>query len=53
MLSVIQNDSAVESRVCTRLLFDFAKYKCFEELTEQLALVVKFGGATIRLCCTQ
>jgi hypothetical protein len=26
--------------VCTRLLFDFAKYKCLQELTEEFALVV-------------
>ena len=35
-------------RVSTRLLFNFAKYKRFEELTEQLALVIEFGGWTLR-----
>ena len=35
-------------RVSARLLFNFAKYKCFEQLSQQFALVIEFGGAAAK-----
>ena len=35
-------------RVRTGLLFNFTEYKCFEQLTEQVALLIEFRGTAAK-----
>ena len=39
--------------VSTYLLFNLVKYKCFQELTEQFALVIEFGSAAAKETASQ
>ena len=40
-------------RMSARLLLDFAEYKCFEQLTKQVALLMEFGGAAAKETASQ